>query len=156
VQPPIEAAANVAPPYLRGYQDGGIAKTPQVATLAEKGPEAVVPLTGMKARWNDLKSLYNTIKTTGRLPQPAEAPMPSLDKLMSMKPALRDAATRNVPSMPTQHIEFAPNITINGDASEAEQKALDTKLRNLAREFIESFKRAQYQERRLSYDSGYG
>jgi hypothetical protein len=54
------------------------------------------------------------------------------------------------------HVSFAPNITINGPASEQNQRALDDKVRNLARDFIENFKAAQAQERRLSYEGGYG
>jgi hypothetical protein len=93
--------------YSRAYQHGGIATRPQLATLAERGPELVVP----QSKWGGI------------------------------------GAT---------NVSFAPNITINGNASADEQKALDTRLRNLAREFIENFKRAQSQERRLSYESGYG
>jgi len=106
-QDAAQAALPEAPPYLRGYQEGGLARTPQLATLAEKGPEIVMPM--------------------GRLA-----------------------------GLGGHHIEFSPNITINGNASEAEQSALEAKLRNVAREFIDNFKRAQYQERRLSYESGYG
>jgi hypothetical protein len=93
--------------YSRGYQEGGIAARPQLATLAERGPELVVP----QSKWSGLGGT---------------------------------------------NVSFSPNITINGDASESEQKALESKLRNVAREFIDNFKRAQYQERRLSYESGYG
>jgi hypothetical protein len=53
-------------------------------------------------------------------------------------------------------VNFAPNITIHGNASEAEQQALDKRLRDLARDFVSSFKRAQTHERRLSYEGGYG
>jgi hypothetical protein len=92
---------------MRAYARGGIAATPQLASLAERGPELVVP----QSKWNALGGT---------------------------------------------NVSFSPNITINGDASEDVQKALDTRLRNLARDFIENFKRAQSQERRLSYESGYG
>lgn len=53
-------------------------------------------------------------------------------------------------------VNFSPTITINGNASDAEQKALDTRLRSLSDDFIERFKKAQHQERRLSYEGGYG
>jgi phage-related minor tail protein len=53
-------------------------------------------------------------------------------------------------------VNFAPNITIHGGASEKEQAALDTKLRDLARDFVAQFKHAQSHERRLSYEGGYG
>jgi molecular chaperone GrpE (heat shock protein) len=52
-------------------------------------------------------------------------------------------------------VNFAPNITINGNAGAAEQNAMDSKLRALSRDFINQFKAAQQQERRLSYESGY-
>jgi hypothetical protein len=106
-------ASTAAYQYSRAYQAGGIAMRPQLATLAERGPEAVLPL----AR-NALSSLGNGAGDT--------------------------------------HVSFAPNITINGNATEAEQRRLDGRLRDLARDFIDQFKAAQYQERRLSYESGYG
>ena len=74
---------------------------------------------------------------------------------------LRDASrwlqhqfTRSKAAIETK-VNFAPNIVINGNASEAEQRALDTRLRSLVSDFIEQFKAAQYQERRLSYEAGY-
>jgi hypothetical protein len=114
---PVAAAAPAAPaaeapPMLRGYALGGIATKPQIATLAEKGPEAVVPLRS---------------------------------RLMS---GLRGAAA-------TTNVHFTPNITINGNASPEDQRAMDSRLRDLAHDFIQQFKRAQHQERRLSYEGGY-
>jgi SLT domain-containing protein len=53
------------------------------------------------------------------------------------------------------HVSFAPNITINGSASDEEQRALVARLRSLSRTFVEDFKNAQTHERRLSYESGY-
>jgi hypothetical protein len=53
-------------------------------------------------------------------------------------------------------VHFNPVITIHGNASETEQSALDTRLRSLARDFVDKFKRAQTHERRLSYEGGYG
>jgi hypothetical protein len=52
-------------------------------------------------------------------------------------------------------VHFAPNITVNGNMTEADQKALDSRLRDLSRDFVEHFKRAQTHERRLSYEGGY-
>jgi hypothetical protein len=92
--------------YSRPFAEGGIVTRPTLATLGERGPEAVLPLRGGIG-----------LGTT---------------------------------------VHFSPSITINGNASESEQASLEAKLRNVAREFIENFKRAQYQERRLSYESGYG
>jgi hypothetical protein len=90
-----------------GFATGGIARRPMLASIAERGPEMILPL-------SKIAGLGGT------------------------------------------HVSFAPNITINGSASESEQAALEHRLRNLARDFIANFKRAQYQERRLSYESGYG
>lgn len=53
-------------------------------------------------------------------------------------------------------VHFNPIIHINGNASQADQEAMDTKLRDLARDFVAQFKRAQSHERRLSYEGGYG
>jgi hypothetical protein len=55
----------------------------------------------------------------------------------------------------TSTVHFAPNITIHGDATEAEQKALDARLRDLSRTFIDDWEEAQNQSRRLSYQGGY-
>jgi hypothetical protein len=52
-------------------------------------------------------------------------------------------------------VNFAPVITINGNASAAEQAAMKTALRDLARDFVAQFTRAQNHERRLSYEGGY-
>jgi hypothetical protein len=54
------------------------------------------------------------------------------------------------------NVSFAPNITINGNATEAEQSAMDSRLRSLAKDFVSQFKAAQTHERRLSYEGGYG
>jgi carbon monoxide dehydrogenase subunit G len=91
--------------------------------LAERGPEAVIPLGG-GARAQGLLSYAN--RALGR--------------------GSGSGAT---------NVTFAPNVTINGNASAAEQKALDSSLRSLATDFIKQFKAAQQQERRLSYESGY-
>jgi hypothetical protein len=54
-------------------------------------------------------------------------------------------------------VHFMPNITIHGGGSGAEiQDGMVDKLRDLSREFVGQFKRAQQHERRLSYEGGYG
>lgn len=53
-------------------------------------------------------------------------------------------------------LHFNPIVTINGNASEDEQRAMDSRLRGLASDFIRQFKAAQTHERRLSFESGYG
>jgi hypothetical protein len=52
-------------------------------------------------------------------------------------------------------VNFSPTVNIAGNASAAEQAAMDSKLRDLARDFVNDFKRAQGNERRLSYEGGY-
>jgi hypothetical protein len=103
VTPPMAAPPATVP----GYASGGIVSKPTLATLAERGPEAVVPL-GKGGFGGDT------------------------------------------------HVSFSPNITIHGGATEQAQTAMETKLRDLAREFVADFKRAQSHERRLSYEGGYG
>jgi hypothetical protein len=71
-------------------------------------------------------------------------------------PLSRGLRSLGSPSGGATSVNFAPVITINGNATEDEQRSMDTKLRDLAKDFIAQFKAAQYQERRLSYESGYG
>lgn len=52
-------------------------------------------------------------------------------------------------------VSFAPNITINGNATEDEQRRMSSTLRDLSHEFIKNFTAAQRQSRRLSYEGGY-
>jgi hypothetical protein len=99
--PPADMSQNVP-----GYASGGIVNRPTLATVGERGPEAIIPLR----------------KGGGG----------------------------------TTHVNFAPVITIHGNATAAEQASLDAKLRDLARDFVANFKRAQVHERRLSYEGGYG
>ena len=71
-------------------------------------------------------------------------------------PALLRRPPPAAPPQASTSVNFTPNITINGNATEAEQRALDSRLRDLARDFVGNFKRAQTHERRLSYEGGYG
>ena len=49
-------------------------------------------------------------------------------------------------------VHFAPHITVNGNADAAD---IESRVRSVARDFVDNFKRAQTHERRLSYESGY-
>lgn len=120
-----QAAGQAPPPMLaaNAYALGGIAKMPQLAMLAEKGPEMVLPMVGRGA----------------------------LGLFGSLLGGLRDMTGGG----DTHHYNFSPNVTISGNADQRTVNEMDIKLRNLAREFINSFKEAQRQERRLSYESGY-
>jgi hypothetical protein len=89
------------------FADGGIATRPTLATLAERGPEAVIPL--------------------------------------SKGGGLGETT-----------VTFSPVITIHGNATEMEQRAMDSRLRDLKDDFIKQFAEAQRQARRLSYEGGYG
>jgi hypothetical protein len=89
------------------FADGGIATRPTLATLAERGPEAVIPL--------------------------------------SKGGGLGETT-----------VTFSPTITIHGNATEMEQRAMDSRLRDLKDDFIKQFEQAQRQARRLSYEGGYG
>jgi hypothetical protein len=89
------------------FADGGIATRPTLATLAERGPEAVIPL--------------------------------------SKGGGLGETT-----------VTFSPVITIHGNATEMEQRAMDSRLRDLKDDFIKQFEAAQRQSRRLSYEGGYG
>jgi hypothetical protein len=53
-------------------------------------------------------------------------------------------------------VNFTPNITIHGGMAGGTEEGLVSRLRDLSREFVEQFKRAQAHERRLSYEGGYG
>src|SRR5215831_1928124 len=57
-------------------------------------------------------------------------------------------------SSTANHYNFQPAVTINGPADDAARHAMDTQLRDLSKNFIAEFKRAQRQERRLSYEGG--
>jgi hypothetical protein len=115
--PPMPAAAAPAgglpppdipePGTVPGYQFGGVVRRPTLASIAERGPEAVVPL-GRKGGFGET------------------------------------------------HVTFSAPITINGNVSDDALRDMQSKLSDAVRDFIANFKRAQYQERRLSFESGYG
>jgi len=140
----------------RAYAEGGIAMKPQIATLAERGPEAVFPM-------GDLSKVFAE-------PPPITRTMGDLSKVFAEPPITRtmrdvaDAVTAayNAASDQTAmgggetHVNFSPNITIHGNATEAEQRAMDSRLRDLKDDFIKQFEAAQRQSRRLSYEGGYG
>jgi hypothetical protein len=104
-----------------GMQAGGIVRGLTSAVLGERGPEAVIPLSGGGRRAASLLGYANRMMGFGG---------------------------------GGHTVHFAPNITINGNASEDEQRAMDSRLRDLARDFINQFSRAQRHERRLSFESG--
>ena len=119
----VTAPPGTTPPGVPGHAMGGIVRRPMLSMVGERGPEAIIPLSG------------------GRRAQ-----------------GLLDYATRAImggSGATDMHVSFAPVITIYGNATESEQRAMDSRLRDLTRDFIAQFKAAQAQERRLSYESGY-
>jgi len=51
---PAAAQPNAPPPLIAAMQHGGIARLPMLATLAERGPEAVLPLSGARGMLSNL------------------------------------------------------------------------------------------------------
>jgi carbon monoxide dehydrogenase subunit G len=107
----------------RGLARGGIIGRATHALLGERGPEAVIPLSGGRRSEGLLAYASRALGMGGSV---------------------------------GTHVNFTPNITIHGGATDAAQQTLDAKLRDLARDFVADFKRAQKHERRLSYEGGYG
>jgi hypothetical protein len=125
-------AATGAPPLLAaaapGAQFGGIFRRPSIANIAERGAEAVIPLTGGRRAHGLLDYASRALGRTGM----------------------------GGPVAHQTHVAFAPHVEIHGNVTQEETRAMDSRLRDLARDFIGQFKAAQHQERRLSYESGYG
>jgi hypothetical protein len=119
------AAATAPAVTIPGMQTGGIIRGHSLLQVAERGPEAIIPMDGSPR---------------------AQGLLQYASRAMGM-----GGITNNRES----HVTFAPQVTINGNAGPAEQRAMDTSLRKLAKDFIVQFKAAQHQERRLSYESGY-
>jgi hypothetical protein len=141
------------------------------------------PLTDAKTAWDNLKAAMSTgVSVPSPTPAPAPAGVPGAqfggifhkptiaqigeagpEAVIPLSGGRRAAGLLGVANRalgmgaagPTS-VSFAPNITINGNADESAQRAMDSRLRDLAADFIAQFKAAQYQERRLSYESGYG
>lgn len=95
-----------------------------IVNVAERGPEAVIPLSGGGPRAEGLLDYAN--RAMGR------------------------------EGAKVTQVNFQPRITITGNAGPETVTALDTSLRRLTKDFIKQFGMAQDQERRLSYESGYG
>jgi hypothetical protein len=127
-----------------GFASGGIAMQPQITTVAERGPEAIIPLTRLASTVSRLWSMSPQAKLRADYSDTPRLASPTASRIVSTTTA------------PVQHINFSPSITINGNATEPEQRAMDARLRLLANDFIKRFTAAQYQERRLSYEGGYG
>jgi hypothetical protein len=187
VSPAVPApppAATTTGAGILARQAGGIIKKPEIAALAEKGPEAVIPLTRHKSRAAQLLSWASSALKGNVYVPPAlaggaggylrfggpRAEIPeeydpygvgrggpaawgALGLLRGAGKFIGERAGREISRT---HLNFNPSVTINGNATDAEQRAMDSRLRELAKDFIKQFSDAQEQERRLSYESGYG
>jgi hypothetical protein len=123
---PAETAARAGVAQYGAKATGGIIQRAGMALVGEAGPEAIIPLSGGGQRAEGLLSYAN--RAMGR---------------------------SSVTASRQTNVTFAPQITINGNATAENQRAMTTSLRRQAKEFITQFKAAQNQERRLSYESGY-
>jgi hypothetical protein len=106
-----------------GLATGGIITRPSIRQIAERGPEAVIPLSS-GPRAEGLLDYANRAMGRG--------------------------------GAKVTQVNFQPRITIEGNAGPETVAAMDTSLRRLTKDFIKQFGMAQDQERRLSYESGYG
>ena len=106
-----------------GLATGGIITRPSIRQIAERGPEAVIPLSS-GPRAEGLLDYANRAMGRG--------------------------------GAKVTQVNFQPRITITGNAGPETVAAMDTSLRRLTKDFIKQFGMAQDQERRLSYESGYG
>lgn len=113
------------PAQVPGMATGGIIRGHSLLQVAERGPEAIIPLSGGR-RAEDLLNYASRAMGVG--------------------------GTTNNREM---NVTFAPQITIHGNATETEQRALESRQRKLQSEFIAGIKAATQQERRLSFDSAY-
>ena len=237
-----------APPLLAAvpaYQEGGIAKKPQVAMLAEQGPEMVMPAgvtSALQTLPGSMEAIPDMTDALQKLPAAMPSPLPSpptagegikipefvqellkhggaeklvglgfqslaeagievagADVLGAMFPLLMHPTTLGASTLsraqqleafqssigslstksdpeskrllaqlqsdpeylrakaesPDFSLHHAPTIHIHGNADESARKAIQIQLDDAAKKFIQDFKDAQRQERRLSYESGY-
>jgi hypothetical protein len=102
-----------------------------------------------------VKSGYKDIDAFSRVWSPVGASNDPYGTNATEAAGIRAAMKRTGAPQASTSVNFAPVVTIHGNASEAEQRALDSRLRDLAHDFVDNFKRAQRHERRLSYEGGY-
>lgn len=124
---PSPAAPAADTANIPEFQGGGIIQRSMLARVGEHGPEAIIPLSG-------------GMRALGLLNYAAQ------------RLGVLGGFSRGGPTTVT----FAPTVHISGNATESEQRAMDSRLRDLCADFIKQFKAAQAHERRLSYESGYG
>jgi phage-related protein len=113
-------------------QFGRIASTPMLSTLAERGPEAVIPLRSGPRSEGLLSYAAKAIGGGG-----------TVGAARNLGQAMQKLSTMN----------FAPNITINGNADMNVIDALQNRLASMAEEFLSQMNAAQDQERRLSFEA---
>jgi hypothetical protein len=104
-------------------------RSPTLATIAERGPEAVIPLT-------------RSDRSRGLLSAAAGA---------IGKGPLGPGAAGGAGSITGSTLNFAPVITVEGGATPQALGAMQENLRKLADEFLRRFNQAQEQQRRLAF-----
>lgn len=148
------------------------AQMPQsISPISDSIQSSVIqPIESARAAWVDLAALMATPISIPQAAVPAAAAAatapamaaggivtkPTLALMGEAGPEAVVPLRRGGGGLGGTNVTYAPNITIHGGASEQAQAAMETKLRDLAREFVADFKRAQSHERRLSYEGGYG
>lgn len=135
------------------------------------GGEYFGGMAGLPQQYKTAAYLESHKKAAEAASDAATEPPPYLAKLaaggIATKPTLAQIGERGPEAVvplgrgrgagaPHTSVNFAPNITVNGNMGEEEQAALHARLRSLSREFVSHFKKAQTHERRLSYEGGYG
>jgi hypothetical protein len=119
------------------------------------------PIQDVIQTWTTLQTLMGTPlaipMTVPATPSGVPMALPPTDSGVDLPPISPPAPTTAPDkSASATTVHFAPNITIHGNATEDEQRAMDSKLRDLSRDFVAQFNKAQTEERRLSYEGGYG
>ena len=89
-------------PYV-GYASGGIATMPQIASIAEREPEAIIPL-------SKLSDMLNNLSSTSIAPQ-------------TQSQSITSGKTINVNNLIGGNVTFA--ITTSGNGSQLDEKAQD-------------------------------
>jgi hypothetical protein len=125
--PQAAASAAKAASKIPGMATGGIIRGHSLLQIAERGPEAVIPLSGGPRARGLLDYASRAIGVGG--------------------------ATNNGGDT---HITIGgPQITIHGNASETEQRSLASRLQKYSADLASQLKSATRDARRLSFESGY-
>ncbi|HEY1771465.1 MAG TPA: hypothetical protein VGG02_14535 [Chthoniobacterales bacterium] len=122
-------AWNALPRPPKGAATGGIIRGHSLLQVAERGPEAIIPLSGGP-------------RARGLLDYASRA--------IGMGSTTNNSGDTHAGDT---HVTF--NVTVNGGATEEDAKRIELSVRRSYIRFIEEFKAAQKHSRRLSFESGY-